>query len=434
MIWLYRIVFLPALALVLPYYLIRMWRRGGYGKGFRDRFGLIQVPKRESSDVKRIWIQAVSVGELLSIRPILEFFASQPKTEVVLTTTTSTGLNIALEIYPGLTTGIGVFPLDFWPFSNRAWNRIEPDAVLLTESELWPEHLHQARSRGATVILINARLSDRSYKSYKILPGPTTKFLSQVDRILASSRHDQDRFLEMGVDPEKITLAGNLKCDIQVETHLSVDQLRDLKENFGFLSDTEGAGEPLILLGASTWPGEERALLLTFENALELGIDCRLVLVPRHAERRKEIQSDLEEHDLSFHFRSENIKSLPGTMVYVADTTGELRSLVQAADLVFVGRSLPPHIEGQTPIEAAALGKPILFGPGMQSFHDISRSLVGCRGAVQVESPAELKVKAIHLLGSSEERQKMGNAAREWHAANQGAAQRTIDEVMRFLS
>ena len=410
-----------------------MWRRGGYNRGFLDRFGLIHVPERSSPKVKRIWLQAVSVGELLAIRPILEYFASDPMTEVVLTTTTSTGLQIALEKYPSLAISIGIFPLDFWLFSRSAWSRIRPDAVLLTESELWPEHLHQAERRRASVILINARLSDRSYAIYRIVPSLCRILFGHIDQILASSQHDYDRFLDIGVEAGKIRLSGNLKCDISVEPHLSKDKIGDLKAEFGFPAETEEAEAPSILLGASTWPGEEEALLRTLKAAIENGIDCRLVLVPRHPERRKEIQTVLEGNELSFHFRSDARRAPPNTMIYVGDTIGELRSLIQAADLVFVGRSLPPHREGQTPTEAAAYGIPILIGTGMSSFHDISRSLIACGGAREVESAHDLEKQILRLLRSFDERRRMAKAALDWHAANHGATEKTIDEVMQWL-
>ncbi|AWT60217.1 MAG: 3-deoxy-D-manno-octulosonic acid transferase [Candidatus Moanabacter tarae] len=410
-----------------------MWRRGGYIKGFFDRFGFIRVPERNSVKVKRIWLQAVSVGELLAIRPILESFATDPTIEVVLTTTTSTGMKIALQKYSGMAITIGIFPLDFWLFSRSAWSHIQPDTVILTESELWPEHLHQARRRRVPVILINARLSDRSYKIYKTVPFLSRILFRQIDKLLASSQHDYDRFLDIGVESPKIRAFGNIKCDIHVEPLLSKDKIRNLMREFGFQTENEETRTPFIILGASTWPGEEEALLATLKTALKNGINCRLVIVPRHPERRKEIQTVLEGNKLSFHFRSDTRIAQSNTMIYVGDTIGELRSFIQASDIVFVGRSLPPHREGQTPIEAAAYGKPILTGKGMRSFHDISQSLIACGGALEVESALNLKEEILRLLQSETERREMAEAALQWHSCNQGATMKTIDEVMNLM-
>lgn len=410
-----------------------MWRRGGYSRGFFDRFGLIRVPERNSAKVKRIWLQAVSVGELLAIRPLLERFATDPTIEVVLTTTTSTGLKIALEKYPGLAVTIGVFPLDFWLFSCSAWSHIQPDVVLLTESELWPEHLHQAKKRRVPIILINARLSDRSYKTYKTVPFLCRILFRQIDRLCASSQHDYDRFLDIGVESQKVRLFGNIKCDLHVEPLLSKDKIRDLMTEFGFQAETEDTRTPSIILGASTWPGEEETLLTILKTALTNGINCRLIIVPRHPERRKEIKTVLERNKLSFHFRSDAKTAQPNTMIYVGDTIGELRSFTQVSDIVFVGRSLPPHREGQTPIEAAACGKPIVTGKGMRSFHDISRSLIAYGGALEVESALNMKEQILRLLQSETERRRMGEAALQWHSFNQGATIKTIAEVMNWM-
>jgi len=158
MLWLYRIIFLPALVLSAPVYLRRMRRRGGYGGNFTQRFGAHDGLPAKRPGVKRVWLQAVSVGEMLAIAPMLEALAKEGGTEVYLTTTTSTGYRLAKERYTGLTIGIGYFPLDWWLFSRRAWRHIAPDLVILTEGERWPELIHQATKRHVPVLGINARL------------------------------------------------------------------------------------------------------------------------------------------------------------------------------------------------------------------------------------------------------------------------------------
>ena len=433
MIWIYRILYLPLLLLFSPYYVYRMFRRGGYRKGFLQRFGLIGPMGSTTPGRKRIWLQAVSVGEILAVAPILESLAKGGKTEVVLTTTTSTGLKVARERYGEITSAIGIFPLDFWLFSHTAWNRIKPDLAILMESELWPEHIHQANRRNIEIILINARLSDNSYNRYKKLKFLCRRLTKNISQMLASSALDMHRFRELGVEPKKINVTGNLKFDVSVEPLLDQARIDSLKEELGFMVKSEEEKKPVILLGSSTWPGEEEWLLNIVDEALPLGLNCRLLLIPRHAERRGQIKKFLAARQFPFHFRSEGKKAPGPVMIYVGDTTGELKMLTQAADLVFIGKSLPPNAGGQTPIEAAALGKPLVFGPAMSNFRDVCRSLLKSGAARQVNNGAELQESILQLLKDSHERDGMARAAQKWHAENQGAAQEVEREIENRL-
>ncbi len=433
MIWIYRILYLPLLILFSPYYVYRMFRRGGYKRGFMQRFGLIEPMSPPLPGKKRIWLQAVSVGEILAVAPIIESLAKGGKTEVVLTTTTSTGMKVARERYGEITYSIGIFPLDFWLFSHTAWNRINPDMAILMESELWPEHIRQANRRKIEIILINARLSDNSYNRYKKLRFLFRGLTNNLSQILASSAQDMHRFRELGVASKKIEVAGNLKFDVSVEPLLDRAWIDALKEELGFMATNEEEKKPVILLGSSTWPGEEEWLLNIINEAQSLGLNCRLLLTPRHAERRGEIKKLLATLEFPFHFRSEGKKAPGLVMIYVGDTTGELKMLTQAADLVFIGKSLPPNAGGQTPIEAAALGKPLVFGPAMSNFSDVCRSLLKSGAARQVSNGTELQETILHLLKDSHERASMAQAAQKWHAENQGAAQVIQREIENRL-
>ncbi len=433
MIWVYRILYLPLLLVSTPYYLYRMFRRGGYSKGFLHRFGLIGPIPPVRPGLKRIWLQAVSVGEVLAVGPILETLAQERKTEVVLTTTTSTGLKVARERYGDTTTAIGIFPLDFWIFSHAAWNRIKPDLAILMESELWPEHIRQAKRRAVAVMLINGRLSDRSYRRYKKMTLLSRWLTRSLDQVLASSSQDGNRFEELGVPKERIKVTGNLKFDVSVEPRLNLEQIAELKVELGFEPSGEPPTKPVILLGSSTWPGEEVLLVQTLLKALKTGIACRLLIVPRHAERRDQIEKILKRHQIAYYFRSKGKRAPGPVMIYVGDTTGELKILTQAADLVFIGKSLPPNSGGQTPIEAAALGKPLVFGPDMSNFRPICRSLLKKGAAYQVNDGTELETSILRLLNISQERDRMAKAAQKWHGKNQGAAKEVQQEIENRL-
>ncbi len=417
MLWLYRMLFFPALLISAPHYLLRMKKRGGYRRHFRQRLGTVSGLSPKHPDVRRVWIQAVSVGEMLAIAPILEAFRRDRRTEFYLTTTTSTGYKLARERYQESTIGIGYFPIDWFPFSSRAWTQVDPDLVILTEGERWPEHIHQAALRKVPVIALNARISDQSFHRMKKWPSVMRPLLSGITRVLACSENDAARFRELGFDNSKIVTTGNIKLD------LALEPLADAEKSS--LRTELGLGTDLVLLGASTWSGEEKALLQALRDLRSAKLSVRLLVVPRHAERRKEVESVFKNSEFQYHLRSRG-PAPKDVDILIADTTGELRRLTQLADVVFVGKSLPPHEQGQTPVEAVALAKPILFGPGMSNFRGIASDLEAAGAARRVADAAELKSVAVELLADPDKRAAMSAAALQWHLANQGAVKRTL--------
>lgn len=425
MIYFYRLIFLPALLLASPYYLWRMRRRGGYAEGFWHRFGEVPPLPAKAPGARRIWLQAVSVGEVLAIAPLLEAFRREGHTEVYLTTTTSTGYQLAKEKYTALTVGLGYFPLDFWAFSARAWRQVVPDLAILMEGERWPEHVRQAQARRVPVISVNARLSDRSFRRSLRFQWALRPLAAGLTRVLCASKRDEQRFKALGFPPGRLRTTGNLKLDVTIPL-LAENERVVLRRELGL-----GAG--LVLLGSSTWPGEETVLVTALKAARERGLKVSLLLVPRHAERREELRGLLEKSGLDFHFRSTGAAA--GTVdVAVGDTTGELRNFTQLADLVFTGKSLAPHDGGQTPVEAAVLGKPVLHGPLMTNFRDIIRTLTEAGAVRKVETHSELIAAAVELLQDSGQREKLAAAARDWSEANRGATERTLTVIREELA
>jgi 3-deoxy-D-manno-octulosonic-acid transferase len=425
MIWIYRLLFPVVLLVMAPRYLLRMRRRGGYADGFWHRFGLPPRPPARRKGVRRVWVQAVSVGEVLAVEPILQALGADG-IELVLTTTTSTGYRVARDRrVPGV-CAIAYFPVDWAPFSSRAWGRIDPDLAIVAEGERWPEHMRQARNRGVPVICINARISDRSFNRLKRFPWAASFLLGGIDRLLAGSAQDAERFRELGCPADRVETTGNIKLDVKIPP-LDDAGRAGLMHALGLPS-----GRPVVL-GSSTWPGEEAALVDSVDAARAGGADCRLLIVPRHAERRPEIERLLQGKGLSYHLRSKGAAAAP-VDVAVGDTTGELRTLTQLADLVFVGKSLPPHTEGQTPVEAAALGKPILMGPGMSNFRAIARDLTGRGAALTVADAADLGVQVGALLRDQSRRDAMSAASAAWRAENGGALARTLAAIRGELA
>ncbi len=425
MIWIYRLFFPLGLLLTAPYYLWRMRRRGGYGGGFWHRFGLPPRLPARSPGARRVWLQAVSVGEMLAVEPILRALKSDG-TEVVLTTTTSTGYRLAAERHAASVCAIAYFPIDWLPFCSRAWARISPDLAIVTEGERWPEHMRQAGNRGVPLLCVNARISDRSYRRLRPFPAASAFVLGGMTRILAGSEQDAERFRELGYPPDRIRVTGNIKLDVSIPL-LDEAGRSELRRGLGL------APGRLVLLGSSTWPGEEQALVDALVLARGRGVDCSLLIVPRHAERRSEIERLLGATGLSLHMRSQGSAAGP-VDIAVGDTTGELQAITQIADVVFVGKSLAPHTEGQTPVEAASLGKPILFGPGMGNFRAIARDLVERGAARRLSGPSELAEQAAVLLGDPEQRRSLSAAAASWSRANGGAVGRTLAAIREELA
>jgi 3-deoxy-D-manno-octulosonic-acid transferase len=406
------------------------------------------LPEKKTG-VRRIWLQAVSVGEVLAVGPLIEALGRDGGVEVYLTTTTSTGFHVAEERYGGAVAGIGYFPIDWWWFSRRAWRRVAPDLVILTEGERWPEHIHQANARGVPVIAINARMSDRSFRRLKRWRLAARAVFGGISRVLPCSAQDEARFAELGVGRGRMTTTGNIKLDLQIAP-IAEEERAGLRRELGL-------GEGPVLLGSSTWPGEEAALVEAWRavraadggggsGAAEAadgvsgggsetrpnGRACALLIVPRHAERRGEIERALKAAKVKYHFRSRGAAT-ETVDVAVGDTTGELRKLTQLADLVFVGKSLPPNEGGQTPVEAAALRKPMLFGPAMSNFRVIADELLRRGAAREVADAAVLASEVVKLWRDPAARDAMAAAASAWQRENAGAVERTLAVVREEL-
>lgn len=401
---------------MLPHYLLRMRKRGGYRKHFFNRFGWLPKPKQPSP----VWIQAVSIGEIESLRPLLVEL-KQRNVPVYLTTTTSTAFRIVEKKYAPLVDTFGYFPLDFWLFSALAWQRIRPRAILLTESELWSEHLFQAKKHTVPVCLINGRLSDKTFSRYqRFLPISHTLF-GFLTKVFAASRADAERFRALCPKSVPIIEAGNLKIDAAVQsatatTSVARSELGDQWQN------------ATVLLGASTWSDEEKMLVEFFLKARKEFPQLRLILVPRHVERTHEIKTLLQAYPVNFCLRTQPIENAD---VYVVNTTGELRSFLPMADLVFIGKSFPPHYGGQTPIEAAVCGKSILYGSHMENFADICAELEHIHAAVRCADAEHLEQQLFFWLKHPKDAIAYGQAARQI-CSNQSATKVIVNNLQNI--
>lgn len=423
-LWFYRLIFVPVLLVLAPLLWWRTRRRQGHRQAMANRLGAMPAMPPKLPGRRRVWLQAVSVGELLAVGPLLDELAGWPEVDVLLTTTTSTGFRLAQERYQGRVAAVAFFPVDFWPCTARAWSRVEADVLILTEGERWPEHIHQARKRGAPVVCINARLSDRSFSRLRSARALVPGLLGGMTRLLAVSTEDAERFRQLGFAADRIEVTGNIKLDTEIPL-IDGPARAALRAELGFGPDDR------VVLGASTWPGEEEALTAAWQRARAADpawANLRLLLVPRHAERREQVLDGLRKAGVRHHLRSRG--RAPGSMeACVADTTGELQRLVQLAEVVFVGKSLPPHTDGQTPVEAAGLGRAVIFGPGMSNFRAIARDLVERGAALRVADGEALASTLANLLADPGLRRRMGEAGQAWHRSNRGALARTVAVV-----
>ena len=406
-----------------------MITRGGYGKKIKYRFGFWPKLPPKKTNIKRIWIQAVSVGELLSIHKLLDSFFSNPKVEIVLSGTTSTGQKIAHEKYQNFALALGPFPLDWFIFSSIAWSRIKPDLVVCTDSELWPEHMHQSRKRNIPFCIINGRLSDNSFSRLK-RSGPFRELFTPVNlHIFATSENQLSRWKKIGVKEPNVITTGNLKVDSTPIEPPQIKQKQERKLEMGF------APNSIVLAGISTWPGEEKFLIEYLKKIRMQKPDVKLLLIPRHAERRNEIVEIIKSHSLSFSQRSISVsdKNNRNPNIYLADTTGELKDLIIAADVGFLGKTLPPKDEGQNPIEATSLGIPLVMGPKASNFSEITKELLQVGSARNGQSPKKIEEILTSLLVDSKKCEKMSKAGLKWRMKQASPTNKTRQALERIL-
>jgi len=438
MIWFfYNLLFPVVFLLMLPKFLSRMVRRGGYRRHFEQRVGIYgKNTAARLAKGRRIWIHAVSVGEIfVALRFIEEYRKQNSDALFVLSTTTSTGHAIGEEKLDPRDVLI-YFPLDLPFVMKRALNAVNPLKLILVECEFWPNLVRQTHKRGIPVSLINGRISASSFRGYMFLRSFTRQLLEMIDPICTQGRQDTERLLAMGARSETVKTLGTAKYDLPPPV---ADADAVARAVLGMVSVPDDA---LILLGGSTWPGEEEALCRIYKNLRAKHPDLFLVLVPRHVERRDEVVKTVEAQELSCTLRS---NCRPGDLtgrspredtrptedvpdVLVVDTTGELMSFYAAADVVFVGKSLTEH-GGQNPIEPALFGKPVITGPNMENFPAVMDDFLSAKAMRQVADPQDLEKAVSELLTDSSARAELGEAARGVIENRRGVITKMVEQV-----
>lgn len=418
MFWfLYEILFFVGVLVTGPYYLFRMRRRGGYAKNFAERFGIYSdsVHDKLSRLKNPVWIHAVSVGEVQLAFSLIE--ALQKKhhgLDLILSTTTSTGYALAKE-RENSNMAVVYYPMDSRFFFRKIHRIAKPKALLLMEAELWPNHLLYCSRRGVALALINARMSDRSFRRYqqfKFLFGPV---FAAFNLITLQSESDRERVQRLGAREQSLAVIGSLKYGAAG----AVDEVkrRKLLDDLGFLRSKP------VLIGASTHAGEEAILIDTWNELKKNRPDLALVIAPRHVERKPELVKLLEERGISFVCRS---APGSGAAVVLLDTTGDLRHLYELATVVFIGKSLCGK-GGQNLMEPAWYGKAIVFGPNMQNFRPIVADFIEAGAAVQVSDRAGLVTAIKDLINGAGA--EVGAKAKALMNSRRDVMQRTLDRI-----
>jgi 3-deoxy-D-manno-octulosonic-acid transferase len=380
------------------------------------------------AETPRVWVHAVSVGEVyVALKFMDEWRQLRPGVSFVMSVNTSTAHALAEQSLPPADVLV-YFPLDFLPVLSRVFQVLQPSMLILTECELWPNLISVCRRRGIPVMLINGRMSERSFHGYSRFRVLFSRLLAKVDRLCVQGEGDRDRFLELGAPEGSIVITGSAKYDV------ALAHQGDPIKAAAILSAAGMTRDDLILLGGSTWPGEEEILLDYFIRAKSALPRLKLILVPRHAERRKEVVAAIEERGLSYvqRSRAELSPEKHEAEVLLVDTTGELRHLYALASVIFVGKSLTQH-GGQNLIEPAVCGKAVVVGPNMENFLDITGEFKQAEAVIQVGSADELSRVLDELLANTLKRQGYGDRANALVSRSRGCVKLSISEAERLL-
>jgi 3-deoxy-D-manno-octulosonic-acid transferase len=378
---------------------------------------------RRRARARAAWLHAVSVGEAIAAGPLVEGLRRLcPERPLVVTTATETGAKVVRERYTRLASH-RFFPLDLPSATRRFVAALDPAFLVCMETELWPNMLRTLAARGVPVMIANGRISDRSYRRYRLLRGFMGSLLADVRVFAMQSAEDARRIIALGVSPERVVVTGNIKNEPLPDTTGSADLWRRL---LGF-----GPGQRVWIAG-STHPGEEEAVLDAHRLALRECPDLRLVIAPRHPERAPEVLGRVTARGWPAARRSEFGRGRKPDTVIVLDTVGELAPLYAVADVVFVGGSLVAF-GGHNMLEPALRRKPVLTGPHTENFRESAALLESVGAAVVVEDGPQLGRELSRLLADAGLRAKLGEAGYGAVAARHGAVSETLDLVSRFL-
>ena len=421
---LYELLLIISYLLYLP---SAVWRRRLPHRGWTMRLGRYPAQIRRQLEGRSvIWIHAVSVGEVLAAKPLLDALIQRyPQDRLVVSTTTESGFSIATQQIG--VRGVAVFfPLDFRWCVRRALEVLHPRLLVLMEAEWWPTVIRLARARGVPVAVVNGRISPRAFRRYGWVRRWLKEMLGNVNVYLMQGEVDADRLIALGAPKERVQVVGSLKWEASLGVRPSAEALQAVAGRLGL------NGRQAVIVAGSTHRGEERLVLEAFQVLRQSGQDMRLILAARHLERLPEVEALVRAMGLTT-VRLSSVAPGGGTWdVGLVDTFGQLPLYYGLASVVFVGGSLIPH-GGQNPLEPASLGKAVVFGPFMHNFEGIARELLAHQAARQLADGSQLTPTFQALLANRQGAQDMGRRAQELVERSRGTTQRTLEALQPLL-
>jgi 3-deoxy-D-manno-octulosonic-acid transferase len=408
--------------LTLPYWLVQMMRQGKYRAGLRQRLGIVTPHVKRAAGQPTIWVHAVSVGEVVACSAVIaglrEQFAS---CRILISTTTNTGQKLAAQRFGP--ENVFYLPLDFGFTVRRYLDAINPQLIVIAETEFWPNFLRLGKARNARIAIINCRISDRSFPGYKRFRFFLPRVLKNVDLFLAQTMQDKERLVVIGAPESKVEVAGNLKFDVAPPPAPPI--VASLADSIA----ESGAG-PVLVCG-STFEGEEGSLLSAFRNILAAHPKAVMILAPRSAERFAEVATLIEQLDFRMVRRSLWSSEPLAGAVFLVDSIGELASIYSLATIAFVGGSLVPR-GGHNILEPALYGVAVITGNHYENFRYMVNFFVS-RNAVRVVGLAELPLVLIELIENPEEREQLGRNAKAALESQRGATARTLSALQQLM-
>jgi 3-deoxy-D-manno-octulosonic-acid transferase len=420
-----RFIYNFFLYLFLPFVIFRLYfqslRIPAYRQRIPERFGW---PPELSLDRPVIWIHAVSVGEVYVAKPLIDLIRSQyPEFSILVTTMTPTGAQIVEQQLGDSVVHLYV-PYDLPGAVKRFIYCIKPVLLLVMETEVWPNLFFYCKKNNISVVIANARLSEKSFKGYKCLSGLTKEILSYVSMIIARSQADADYFIRLGADAANVKVSGNLKFDIELPENLQ-QQTEALRR--------ESQLDRPVWIAASTHEHEENVILAAFKKIISEYPDCLLIIAPRHPDRAESIASLVTKSGFAVMRKSQNAIVSDNTQVYILDTLGELTLYYAVADLAFVGGSLVP-VGGHNVLEPASLGIPVITGPHNHNFQEICE-LLEKTGALQVVQNTDQLINQVNLLlADADLRHNAGEQGRKIVESNRGSVSKLMYFLQTFLN